>query len=143
MTEPQIAAGPAVAGFRATWDRLRRYPGLIAGVVFVTVLVLAGFFAPLPHDPVQPNVFEILKPPSSTHIFGTDLNGFDVFSRTIDAAQRILGLAPIGRYFTLHVGNLYRHSRFFCHIKGFVYGFVKEFTLTANVGGIDAIVRTD
>lgn len=104
MTDTGVAAGPVAGGARAVWSRIRHYPGLLIGGAVVLGLVLAGFFAPLPYDPVQPNVFEILKPPSAGHWFGTDLNGFDVFSRTIDAAQRDVPLALIGALVSLVIG---------------------------------------
>ena len=57
------------------------------------VLLLAGFFLPLPYDPIKPNADATLQAPSSAHWFGTDSIGLDVFSRVIDAAKRDLPLA--------------------------------------------------
>ena len=96
--------GPQIGRFRATWDQLRRYPGILVGGSIIVGMVLAGLFAPLPYDPIEPNVFEILKPPSAAHWFGTDIIGFDIFSRTIDAAQRDIPLALIGALASLVVG---------------------------------------
>ena len=109
MTDTETTAtlaspGPQVGGLRATWDRLRRYPGILVGGFIIVGLVLAGFFAPLPYDPIEPNVFEILNAPSAAHWFGTDVIGFDIFSRTIDAAQRDIPLALIGALASLVIG---------------------------------------
>ena len=109
MTDMETTAtldspGPQFGGFRATWGRLRRYPGILVGGFIIIALVLAGFFAPLPYDPIEPNVFEILKAPSASHWFGTDIIGFDILSRTIDAAQRDIPLALTGAFVSLVVG---------------------------------------
>lgn len=82
----------------------RRYQGVYIGLVIIVAFLLASLFAPLPYDPIQPNVQEILQPPSAAHWFGTDLNGFDVFTRTIDAAKRDLPLAIAGALLSLGLG---------------------------------------
>jgi len=63
---------------------------------FILGLFLAAFFAPLPIDPRAIDVDAVLQAPSATHWFGTDTNGFDVFSRTIVAARLDLTLAFLG-----------------------------------------------
>lgn len=52
-------------------------------------LVVLGLIAPLLplKDPIKPDPFNNLKPPSDIFWFGTDPNGFDVFSRTIHAIR--------------------------------------------------------
>lgn len=58
---------------------------------FIVLLILAlcilfiAFFASkiVPYDPYAPDLHNTLQPPSSTHFFGTDLYGRDVFSRVI------------------------------------------------------------
>jgi peptide/nickel transport system permease protein len=46
-----------------------------------------------PHDPVQANPFEVLRPPSSRFWLGTDGAGMDVFSRIIHGARLAFGIA--------------------------------------------------
>ena len=46
-----------------------------------------------PFDPEKPNPRAFLLAPSSTHIFGTDDKGFDIFSRTISAPKTDLTIA--------------------------------------------------
>jgi peptide/nickel transport system permease protein len=70
----------------------------------IVVFLLAGFFMPLPFNPVTPDVNAQALPPSGKHLFGTDLNGFDVFSRTVAAASKDLPLALIGTGLSLLVG---------------------------------------
>jgi peptide/nickel transport system permease protein len=78
--------------------------GATIGATILLLLLLVGFFLPLPYDPTTPDVTAILKAPSASHIFGTDVTGFDVFSRTIASARRDLPLALIGTLLSLVVG---------------------------------------
>ncbi len=78
--------------------------GIILGAAVLLVLILAGFLMPLPYNPIKPDITAQALPPSLAHPFGTDLNGFDVFSRTVAAARRGLPLALIGTVVSLLVG---------------------------------------
>ena len=82
-----------MASAAAVFKRTTSYPGLWLGLTTIMVLLLAGFFLPLPYDPIKPNADATLQAPSSAHWFGTDSIGLDVFSRVIDAAKRDLPLA--------------------------------------------------
>jgi peptide/nickel transport system permease protein len=75
---------------RLTADRR----ALLAAALFGS-LVLVALLAPLigRYDPTQVNPFHQLEPPSSTHWFGTDRLGFDVFSRVVHAAGLDLFIA--------------------------------------------------
>lgn len=57
---------------------------LAAGVVFL-LIVLAAIFAPLvaPYSPNEQQFADYLLPPSRTHLFGTDEQGRDMFSRAV------------------------------------------------------------
>ncbi|MDQ4489801.1 ABC transporter permease [Sinomonas sp. ASV486] len=80
------------------------YAGLALGLVPIILLYLASRFAPLPFSPTQPNAAETSLAPSTDHWFGTDASGFDVFSRTIDAAGIDLPLAVGGTLLALVIG---------------------------------------
>jgi peptide/nickel transport system permease protein len=79
-------------------------PGVVAGLLIIVALIVAGYVAPLPYDPTAPDVTAILQPPSADHWFGTDASGFDVFSRTIEAPRRDLPLAIGGMLLSLLIG---------------------------------------
>ena len=83
---------------------MRTYSTAIIGGAVLGTLLLAGYFLPLPYNPTKPNVTAILQPPSTEHWFGTDISGFDVFSRTVSAAQRDLPLALAGALIALAIG---------------------------------------
>ena len=75
-----------------------------AGAFFIVVLILTSLFAPLPYDPEMPNPSVGISPPSTSHWFGTDITGGDVFSRTIAAAWIDLSLALAGTLLSLVIG---------------------------------------
>ncbi|WP_031480506.1 ABC transporter permease [Maridesulfovibrio frigidus] len=65
--------------------RFQRYGLLIMGLTLVGTISIAAIFAPLltPYDPFALNVDNLLQAPNSTHLFGTDALGRDVFSRIL------------------------------------------------------------
>lgn len=83
---------------------VRRHPAVTTGVVVLGAMLAAGFSLPLPYDPTTPDPLNTSTGPSGDHWFGTDGDGFDVFARTIDAAQRDLPLAVGGTLASLLVG---------------------------------------
>jgi peptide/nickel transport system permease protein len=92
--------GSARRAFRYRHPRL----ALWVALGFIVVLVLAGFFAPLPYDPSRPNPGAVLQPPSAEHWLGTDRFGFDVFSRLVASARLDIPLAAIGMLVSLLLG---------------------------------------
>lgn len=83
---------------------MRRHPGIGIGLGLLIALIFSGFIVPLPYSPIQPFPTDTLQPPSAQYWFGTDTNGFDVFSRTLAAAARDLPLAIVGTLLSLVVG---------------------------------------
>ncbi len=73
----------------------RHAPTAFAGALIVGVFALLALFAPLisPHDPMQANPYDVLKPPSGQFWFGTDGAGMDVFSRIIHGSCLAFGIA--------------------------------------------------
>ncbi len=65
------------------WRRFRKHKLALAGLVVLTVLILACILVPwiTRYDPLKTNVDLIREPPSLAHIFGTDELGRDLFVR--------------------------------------------------------------
>lgn len=82
----------------------REQPSIAVGIAAVVLILLAGFFMPLPHSPTRPDPINTLQAPSTDHWFGTDSNGFDVFSRTIASGARDLPLAIGGALGSVLIG---------------------------------------
>jgi peptide/nickel transport system permease protein len=87
-----VAVAPRVRSRRRMLRRLRRRPLAVAGLAVASLFVLAAIFAPLvaPADPGATNFSEVLQPPSSAHVMGTDDLGRDVFSRVVFGARASL-----------------------------------------------------
>jgi peptide/nickel transport system permease protein len=90
MTTITPAALNAPAASLAAPRRPRRHPrrGVLLRAVPAAVVLLLAVFAPLltPHDP-DTVVDSSHLAPGGTYWFGTDANGYDVFSRTLDAVR--------------------------------------------------------
>ncbi|KFD22503.1 permease component of an ABC superfamily dipeptide transporter [Tatumella ptyseos ATCC 33301] len=85
------------------WKRrlwmLRKSPLTLIGGVIILLMLLIMIFGPwiVPQDPDAINLSARLAPPGSTHWFGTDEVGRDLFSRVIIGAQQSVaaGLAVV------------------------------------------------
>lgn len=86
----------------ASWLRpfLTPYWGILL------ILVLIALLAPViaPYDPVHADLGAVLQPPSWHHLFGTDTNGMDVFSRCLWATRTDLTVAILGVLIGMGVG---------------------------------------
>lgn len=97
---------PAVSGFwRETWDGLRRRPKfLIAATLIVFIVVVAacpGLFTRI--DPSYANLDQSMLSPSPAHWFGTDLQGHDIYARTVYGARAsiIVGVGATAAVFVI------------------------------------------
>lgn len=75
--------------WRDTWRGLRGRPKFIlAGLLIVFIVLLAMFPAVFTGaDPAYADPCQSLLPPSRAHWFGTDLQGHDVYARTVYGAR--------------------------------------------------------
>jgi peptide/nickel transport system permease protein len=79
------------------WRVFRRDPLAVASLVVIIIFILGAIFAPLlTAYPEQgrgvPNITEKFKPPSSTHLLGTDYLGRDVLARILFGGQVSLSM---------------------------------------------------
>ncbi len=84
-----IGLQPALPRKRFRLPAFFRSPLNVAGVVIVTLFVLAAIAAPIvaPYDPNKQNLAVKLNGPSAEHWFGTDSLGRDVLSRVVWGAR--------------------------------------------------------
>jgi peptide/nickel transport system permease protein len=92
------AADPILAAPRSPLRAVGRFVvrkqlGAVGGAI-IAVVVVAAVFAPLiaPYDPTETSLINSLLPPSGEHLFGTDKNGRDMFSRIVYGARTSLGI---------------------------------------------------
>ncbi|WP_424814843.1 ABC transporter permease [Roseococcus sp. YIM B11640] len=85
---------------RRAFRRFAQHKLAMFGLVIVIVFVLAALLAPwiAPFDPLETSWTRLRKPPSMTHLFGTDENGRDVLSRVLFGARASLmaGVIAVG-----------------------------------------------
>ncbi len=62
---------------------------------FLLLIVIIGPWI-VTHDPIRPDPFNTLDPPSAEHWFGTDNLGLDIYSRVVAGARIDFTLALIG-----------------------------------------------
>jgi peptide/nickel transport system permease protein len=77
------------------------------GLSIVVLLALAAAFAPLiaPHDPLEQNILNRLKPPSAEHLLGTDYFGRDTLSRLLYGARVSLVIGVSATLVAMVVGS--------------------------------------
>jgi peptide/nickel transport system permease protein len=93
---------PLAARRRFKWNS-----SLVIGGAIVLLMVLAAVFAPLltPYDPIKLDIRGRFQPPSTTHWFGTDQYGRDVFTRVLYGARYDLLIAVLAVAFAAGVGT--------------------------------------
>lgn len=66
-----------------------RHQSVVAGGTLVALVVLMALLAPIicGQSPYEQNLLDTLSAPSSVHLFGTDDNGRDIFSRVVYGAR--------------------------------------------------------
>ncbi|UKA59485.1 ABC transporter permease [Arthrobacter sp. FW306-2-2C-D06B] len=102
----------SVGGRASSWAKRGRAwaykrSGTVLAVVAAGIIVglpLAAIFLHLPQNPLQPDVESMALAPNSVHWFGTDGNGMDVFSRTIESARLDLPISLAATAIALVIG---------------------------------------
>lgn len=86
----------------------RRHPNMAVGFVLITIIVLMSVFAPLimTHSPTHQVPSERLKPPFGEYLLGTDGQGRDLFSRTIQASRVSLFVGALVALLTITFGGI-------------------------------------
>ncbi|MBN9551627.1 MAG: ABC transporter permease [Alphaproteobacteria bacterium] len=135
---------------------IKRPKGVLLPLALLMVAVLAAFtLLPgliAPHDPIALAMADRLKPPSLTHIFGTDEGGRDVFSRIVYGTRYSLGVAIAIVFASALFGVVYgavsgmaRHSidNLMMRIVDLFFGFpalVLALAVAASIGrGLDSV----
>jgi peptide/nickel transport system permease protein len=101
-------ASPPTSLARDAARRLARNPGAVTGAIVLVVVVLLAILAPViaPYDPIAQDSRAIRAGPSTSHLFGADNFGRDVFSRVLYGGRKSLpvGLIAVGIAVVIGVG---------------------------------------
>lgn len=86
MAEP---IGDRHGFWRDTWRKLRRRPKFVVAAALIAFVVVVALFPALftGTDPTYADPSQSLLPPSAAHWFGTDLQGHDIYARTLYGAR--------------------------------------------------------
>ncbi len=114
MTAPSIPVPGRVEvrHSRGLWRdagrRLLRHGPALVGLALIVVFLLAALLAPViaPFGPIEGKLVDRLQPPSGGHLFGTDLQGRDEFSRILFGAQVSLQVGVVSVFMGLVMGGL-------------------------------------
>lgn len=90
------------------WHRLMKDKVAVAGLCVMLLLIAVSVFAPLlaPYDQYAMDLSAMKQGPSSTHWFGTDSMGRDIFSRILYGGRYSLALGFMGSIFTALIGTI-------------------------------------
>ena len=76
------------------------------GLLIVVIAVFLTLFGPIiAPQPLETSTPDVLEPPSGAHWFGTDANGFDVFSRVLAAPRVDVAIALAATLLSLVLGS--------------------------------------
>jgi peptide/nickel transport system permease protein len=95
--------------------------GLLIILFFVAVAILAPYIAP--YGDMERNWYEIMKPPSSEHFFGTDDMGGDVFSRIMWGSRVSLSVGFVVVISAIIIGSIVGG------ISGYFGGIIDELVM--------------
>ena len=97
MSEAAASRGPSILPglgrlgrmLRGSGRALRKNPNMALGFILVIAVAILAISAPLitEYDPSRLNVADRLYSPSSSHWFGTDHLGRDVYTRVVYGAR--------------------------------------------------------
>jgi oligopeptide transport system permease protein len=75
--------------WRDTWRKLRGRPKFVAAAALIVLILVVAMFPALftGIDPTYADPSQSLLPPSGAHWFGTDLQGHDIYARTVYGAR--------------------------------------------------------
>ena len=87
-------------------EMIVRNKAALIGLIIIVLLVIIAIFGKflMPYNPYHGKLTESLLPPSAHHLFGTDEQGRDVFSRVIDGAKISLRVGVFAVAIALSIG---------------------------------------
>ncbi len=106
---PTTGAAPIAGRRLKTFLRvIFQRPSSAVGSILVLLFLILALFGPLlaPYGENEQIASDARQPPSTSHWFGTDHLGRDVFSRVVLGARQVLTLAGFGTLIAVIIGTL-------------------------------------
>ena len=108
MSALAVEAAPSerAVARRETLAQLARSRTFVTGALIVLFWVVCAVFGYriAPHDPLAQTA-DVLAPPGTGHLFGTDQLGRDVLSRVLAGSRSILSIAPAATLLAIAAGT--------------------------------------
>ena len=104
----QLGLGEKHRSLKAdVWRQFRRHKGALAGLILLTIIVIATVFGPLiyPADPFEIDVASANQTPSVDHLMGTDNLGRDVLARILIGGRISLSVGFAAMIFGVIIGH--------------------------------------
>jgi len=88
------------------WRSFRRHKPAMIGSAIILLFVLAAVFASYisPYDPEKTDLDNVLQPPSTTHLMGTDDLGRDLLTRILYGGRISLSIGVMAMSLAVIVG---------------------------------------
>lgn len=108
IAAPVAPPAPASTALQATLRAFNTNKASWIGLAIFLIVVVAAILAPIiaPHDPLDQDVLDRLKPPSAEHLLGTDYYGRDTFSRLLYGARVSLVIGIVSTLIAMAAGTL-------------------------------------
>ncbi len=99
----------AESEFKQMWYALSRNKAAVVGMIIIGFLIFLAVFGKflMPYDPNYGDMSINKQTPSMTHLFGTDEQGRDIFSRVIDGTRVSLSVGIAAVSFALVIGTFF------------------------------------
>lgn len=100
---------PSRSYWQDAWDRLRRDPMALMGLVVILVILILAVAGPWlsPYAYDAQDFMESNEPPGLKHWFGTDMFGRDIFVRVLYGARISLAVGFVASFINLFIGVIY------------------------------------
>ena len=110
---------------KSMWDALKKNKAALFGLIVIIFLLIVAIIGPYitPYEPNQQIMQDVSQTPSSSHWFGTDYLGRDIFSRVIVGTRISLFVGVAAVAFSLFIGII------FGSIAGYFGGKVDAFIM--------------
>ncbi|GAB3007790.1 ABC transporter permease [Mycobacterium bourgelatii] len=93
--------------WREIWRKVRRRPKFIVAAALILLVVVVAAFPALftSADPTYADPSQSMLPPSGAHWFGTDLQGHDIYARTVYGARASVAVGLGATFIAFVVGG--------------------------------------
>lgn len=107
--DAEVIRRPSIKYWPDVWRRLKQNKLAMAGLVIITIMIVMSIVGPYlnKYTYFEQNYDLINEPPNSTHWFGTDELGRDLFTRVWFGARYSLAIGILATLIVFTVGVLY------------------------------------